>query len=297
VPEARVAAQAKINLRLKVLARDIEGYHSIETIFARIDLADDVVIRVGKGGRSLDCHGADLGPVEKNLAYRAAMAYESATGWPDNFAIEITKRIPVGGGLGGGSADAGAVLRALDAITPRPLGSRLVTLAAELGSDVPFMTLESAFALGWSRGERLFPLPTLPWHSIVIATPDHAIATAESYEWVATSRKVSGAIPTMGFTPTAFVIDAAAVRDWTKVASIASNDFDAVVFARFPELARTAASLRQHGAMISMLAGSGSSVIGVFEQQNDAEKALADSPIKGLISRTSTNVVGVTVAG
>jgi 4-diphosphocytidyl-2-C-methyl-D-erythritol kinase len=297
VSEARVAAQAKINLRLKILARDIEGYHSIETIFARIDLADDVAVRVGKTGRSLDAHGAELGPVEKNLAYRAALAYESATGWPDNFAIEITKRIPVGGGLGGGSADAGAVLRALDALAPRPLGPRLVTLAAELGADVPFMTLESPFALGWSRGERLFPLPTLPWHSIVIATPDHAIASAESYEWVANSRKVSGTMTTMGFSPTAFVIDAAAVRDWTRVAGIASNDFDAVVFSRFPELAKAAASLRQHGAMISMLAGSGSSVIGVFERQNDAEKALADSPIKGLISRTSTSVVGVTVAG
>jgi 4-diphosphocytidyl-2-C-methyl-D-erythritol kinase len=159
------------------------------------------------------------------------------------------------------------------------------------------MTIESPFALAWSRGERLFALPTLPWHSLVIVTPDHAIATADSYEWVATSRKVSGAIPAMGFSPTAFMIDAAAVRDWTKLASLASNDFDAVVFARFPELAKAASSLRQHGAMISMLAGSGSSVIGVFEKQNDAEKALADSPIKGQLSRTSTNVVGVIVAG
>lgn len=295
--EARVAAQAKINLRLKVLARDVEGYHSIETIFARIDLADDVVVRTGTSGRSVDCHGAELGPVEKNLAFRAATAYESATGWPNNFSIEITKRIPVGGGLGGGSADAGAVLRALDAMAPRPLGPRLVTLGAELGADVPFMTLETPFALGWSRGERLFPLPTLPWHSVVIATPEHAIATAESYGWIATSRNVSGAIPSMGFSPTAFVMDSTAVRDWTRIASIASNDFDAVVFARFPELAKAAASLRQNGAMISMLAGSGSSVIGVFEQQRDAEKALADSPLTGLLSRTSTSVVGVTVSG
>src|SRR5256885_2106484 len=84
------------------------------------------------------------------------------TGWPDTFAIEITKRIPVGGGLGGGSADAGAVLRALDVLAPHPLGPRLPALAAELGADVPFMTLDAPFALGWSRGERLFVLPTLP---------------------------------------------------------------------------------------------------------------------------------------
>lgn len=295
MPEASLAAQAKINLRLKILAREVEGYHSIETIFARIDLADDVLIRVGKPGRSIDCHGAELGPVEQNLAYRAAIAYESATGWPDSFAIEITKRIPVGGGLGGGSADAGAVLRALDALAPHPLGPRLVTLAAELGSDVPFMALESPFALAWGRGERLFLLPTLPWHPIVILTPAEGIPTSDSYEWVAESRKFSGAIPRVGFTPTAFVIEASAVRDWTRMAEIASNDFDAVVFHRFPDLAKAAGSLRQHGAVISVLAGSGSSVIGVFEDQAGADKALADSPMKGLISRTSTSVAGVAV--
>ena len=293
--EARVAAQAKINLRLKVLAREADGYHSIETIFARIDLADDVVVRVGPGGRSIDSHGADLGPGEQNLAYRAALAYESATGWPESFAIEISKRIPVGGGLGGGSADAGAVLRALDALAPHPLGPRLVTLAAELGADVPFMTLDAPFALAWSRGERMFALPTLPWHPLVILTPTHGIATEDSYEWVAQSRKFSGAIPQVGFTPTAFVIEASAVRDWTRMAAIASNDFDAVVFHRFPDLAKAAAALRQHGAIITVLAGSGSSVVGVFEDLRGAEKALADSLIEGLISRTSTSVVGVAV--
>lgn len=287
MPSAKVSAQAKINLRLKILAREASGFHSIETIFARIDLADDIVVHVDKGARSIDCHGADLGPIEKNLAYRAAIAYESATGWPSAFAIEMTKRIPVGGGLGGGSADAGAVLRALDALAPHPLGPRLVALAAELGSDVPFMTLESPFALGWSRGERLFALPALPWHPIVIATPKEGIATADSYEWVAASR--------IGFSPATFVIEGSAARDWTQMAAIATNDFDAVVFARFPDLAKAAASLRQHGAMITVLAGSGSSVVGVFAEGAAAERALADSPIPGILSRTSTAVAGVTL--
>lgn len=287
MPEARVAAQAKVNLRLKVLAREADGFHSLETIFARIELADEVVVRTEVSGRSIDCKGADLGPIERNLAYRAAIAYSEATGWPTHFAIELTKRIPVGGGLGGGSADAGAVLRALDAMSPTPLGPRLVTLAAELGSDVPFLTLESPFALAWSRGERLMPLPTLPWHPIVIITPSKGIATADAYAWVAEAR--------MGFTPTAFIIDAAAVRDWSRMASIASNDFDSVVFSRFPDLARAAASLRQHGAQISILAGSGSSVIGIFEDQAAADTALRESPIGGLMSKTSTAVAPVHV--
>jgi 4-diphosphocytidyl-2-C-methyl-D-erythritol kinase len=288
MPEARVAAQAKVNLRLKVLAREATGYHSIETIFARIDLADEVTVRVVGSGRSLDCKGPDLGPTEKNLAYRAAAAYIDATGWPDGFSIEITKKIPVGGGLGGGSADAGAVLRALDAMSPRPLGPRLITLAAELGSDVPFLTLDNPFALGWSRGERLMPLPTLPWHSVVVIMPSQGIATAEAYGWVAESR--------MGFSPTAFIIDGPAVRDWTRMAEIATNDFDAVVFPRFPDLGKAASTMRQGGAIISILAGSGSSVIGVFDNPDAAAKALADTGMRGIVTRTSTSVSPVSLS-
>src|ERR671923_2093268 len=146
--EARVLAQAKINLFLRVLAREASGYHSIETLFLRLDLGDVVRVRVGSGvERAVHCHGpvcpADgLGPAERNLAYRAAVAYADATGWPRSFAIDIEKNIPVGGGLGGGSADAGAVLRLLDAMAPRPAGPGLVELAASLGADVPFMTIE-----------------------------------------------------------------------------------------------------------------------------------------------------------
>jgi 4-diphosphocytidyl-2-C-methyl-D-erythritol kinase len=288
VPDARISAQAKINLRLKVLAQENTGYHSIETIFARIDLADDVVVRTAGSGRSIDCKGADLGPAERNLAYRAAVAYFDATGWPDAFSIEVTKRIPVGGGLGGGSADAGAVLRALDAMSPRPLGPRLITLAAELGSDVPILTLDSPYALAWSRGERMMPLPTLPWHAVALVTPAHGIATADAYGWLAESR--------MGFSPTAFMIDAPAVRDWAQLAPIATNDFDSVVFQRFPDLGKVAMAMRQSGALISILAGSGSSVIGIFEDPRAAEAAVKDSGLKGLVTRTSTSVAPISMS-
>jgi 4-diphosphocytidyl-2-C-methyl-D-erythritol kinase len=164
-PVARVSAQAKINLILRVLAREASGYHSIESVFLRLDLADQVTVRIAPG-RTLDCHGATLptaglGPMERNLAFRAAVAYAEAVGWPSGFSIDVDKRIPVGAGLGGGSADAGAVLRALDALSPTPLGSRLVELATPLGADVPFMTIDSPMALAWGRGERLFPLHAL----------------------------------------------------------------------------------------------------------------------------------------
>ena len=156
--EARVEAQAKLNLFLRILAREESGYHQIETLFCRIALADTVKVRIAASGRSIDAVGAripasGLGPPDQNLAWRAAVAYAEATGFPGGFEISIEKRIPVGGGLGGGSADAGAVLRALNVLNPRPVpGAELLRLAVSLGADVPFLTQdETPLALGWGR--------------------------------------------------------------------------------------------------------------------------------------------------
>ncbi|MDF1505979.1 hypothetical protein PYV61_23705, partial [Roseisolibacter sp. H3M3-2] len=182
VREARVVAQAKVNLFLRVLAREDSGYHQLETLFQRLELGDDVTVRVGVRGRSLDCGGADLGPVERNLAWRAAEAYRAATGWPDGHAIEIRKRIPVGGGLGGGSADAGAVLRALGALAATPLAADgLLGLAAPLGADVPFLTAEAPLALAWGRGERMLALPPLPARPVWLALSDAGVPTAWAF--------------------------------------------------------------------------------------------------------------------
>ena len=165
---ARTLAQAKVNLFLRVLAREANGYHQLETLFCRLDLGDDVVVRTNVRGRSLDCQGDvippnGLGPVEWNLAWRAATAYSEATGWPNDWAIEIQKRIPVGGGLGGGSADAGAVLRCLNALNPTPLPPHaLLGIAGQLGADVPFLTSEASFALAWGRGERMLRIAPIP---------------------------------------------------------------------------------------------------------------------------------------
>ena len=152
---ARVAAQAKLNLGLRVLARERGGYHEIETLFMRIALADVVTVRSLEEDRTLVVHGVDVGPSEENLAYRAAVAYGIATGWPRGFSIDIEKRIPVGGGFGGGSADAGGVLRALNALAPTPVAdAELLRIAMTLGADVPYLTTNEPYALAWGRGER-----------------------------------------------------------------------------------------------------------------------------------------------
>ena len=282
---ARVRAQAKINLLLRILGRERSGYHSLETVFARLELSDDIVVRVGVEGRSLDCDNAELGIVDKNLAYRAAMAYRE-TGWPDNFAIEIAKRIPVSGGLGGGSADAGAVLRALNALRPEPIPrDALLDLASKLGADVPFLSSDSALALAWGRGERMLALPPLPVRSVLLLTPPFGISTAHAYSWIAEERGDN-------FEPLAGELTLEMLRDWNDVLTVARNDFEPVVMRKQPLIRTLLSALRSLGAFIAMLSGSGSSVFGIFDDDSALDlsrlnPALGATPLR---TRTAVNV-------
>ncbi len=287
---ARVAAQAKVNLLLNVLAREASGYHSIETVFLHIDLADDVRVRITNGSRSLDCTGPalpanGLGSVEQNLAYRAALSYVDAAGWPAGFAIEIEKHIPVGGGLGGGSADAGAVLRALDALSPRPLGAGLLELAGALGSDVPFMAIESPMALAWSRGERMIALAPLESRPAIVIAPEFSVSTADAYGWLATERG--------SYAPAAALLAPDALATWESAAAIAHNDFERVVAARHPEIAELVDELDSREALIAMMSGSGSTVFGVFNEAPDAAAITRSTQRTAIATRTSERVVRV----
>lgn len=271
---ARVCAQAKVNLLLRVLAREISGYHQIETLFCRIALGDEVRVRATARGRSLHCAGdriprGGLGPIERNLAWRAAAAYSALAGWPAGFAIEIEKRIPVGGGLGGGSADAGAVLRALNALNPAPLpAGALLALAGSLGSDVPFLTQdESALAMAWGRGEHLLSLPPLPERECWLFCPDVSIATAEAYGWL--SELPPHRVPVL-YSP-------GQLTTWEGVARHARNDFEEAVAARHPVIARALGTLRSPGAeglvgegALVQLTGSGSTVVALLGERRRA---------------------------
>lgn len=263
---ARVRAQAKVNLALRVLAREDSGFHQIETLFCRLELGDEVEIRVAEGERSLECDGllppGGLGAPETNLAWRAADAYARTAGWPNGFAIRLTKRIPAGAGLGGGSADAGAVLRALEAMAPAPLGgARLLTLAASLGADVPFLTQDaSPLALAWGRGERLLPLAPLPPRRCWLFTPEFPVPTAEAYRWLDASAPSHGAR----------VLNAGALTGWQGVADLAHNDFEGIVGERYPKIAALLEALRSPAARslvgaapVVQLSGSGSTVFAV----------------------------------
>jgi len=263
---ARVVAQAKVNLLLRVLARDMSGYHQVETVFLRLALGDDVTVKAGGRARSIDCDESELpvkgmlGLPEHNLGYRAAEVYREATGWPSGWVIEITKRIPVGGGLGGGSADAGAVLRALNAMAPTPVSAeQLARMAIGLGSDVPFLTGTDAMALGWGRGERLHRLPGLPIREIALGVFPFGVPTREAYAWLAASRT--------GDLPIESTIPGDLLSTWERAAKLASNDFEPVVGRAHPPIAIALEALRRSGARIAQLCGSGSTVFGVFEDR------------------------------
>jgi 4-diphosphocytidyl-2-C-methyl-D-erythritol kinase len=288
---ARVFAQAKINLWLRVLAREASGYHSLETVFLRLDLADRLTVRIAESGRSLDCLGPaippdGLGDVESNLAFRAAATYADETGWPRGFAIELEKTIPVGAGLGGGSADAGAVLRALDTLSPNPLGTRLAELGGRLGADVPFMTLDSPMALAWGRGDRLLPLPVLASRPVLLGVPDVAVSTADAYAWLAAARAEAHG-------STAAVIALESLATWGGMASAAVNDFDEIVGERFPIIRTITDVLRRHNAQIAQVTGSGSAVFGVFLTTPHVEQMDRIAQAKWIETRTSERVVRV----
>lgn len=171
----RLRAHAKINLHLEILGRRPDGFHELETVFQTIALHDDVTVELQPGaGIALACDDPALPCDAANLAWKAAAAYADANPLPGRIAVALAKRIPAGAGLGGGSADAAAVLRACDALAARPLGRRrLEAIAAALGSDISFL-VRGGTAHATGRGEVLTRLPDAPALPITLLMPDGA---------------------------------------------------------------------------------------------------------------------------
>ena len=300
---ARTVAQAKLNLFLHVLAREASGYHQLETLFCRLELGDDVSVRTDVRGRTLDCGGdvippGGLGPTERNLAWRAATEFVTHAGWPNDWAIEITKRIPVGGGLGGGSADAGAVLRCLNALAPHPVSSSmLLEIAASIGADVPFVAIDSPLALAWGRGERILELPALPSRAVTLVCFPFGVSTPDAFAWVDAEHENAR--------PSPATLRLADLSKWSDVARQVHNDFERVVTVRHPQIARALETLRNDRAndaeAFAFLTGSGSTVALVSPSAGDHARA-ADGRLSAVASRLVATriadaVVGVEVAG
>ena len=262
---------AKVNLRLRILAREETGFHQIETLFQAIGLHDRVEVRPGAEGISLDVRRGsrgpaigDLGDPDDNTVMRAARAFYAATGIAPAVSLVLTKSIPAGTGLGGASSDAAGALAALNALHGAPLAhSELIALGGRVGADVPFFSSGAATALAWGRGDRLLRLPSPPSAPVVLAIPRRRVSTAAAYR-EASARLRLPAPPAL--------LAGTSSPTWASLAGLQCNDFEAAVFASVPELAAVRAALADAGAAIARLTGSGTAVFGVFR---DSDKATA----------------------
>jgi 4-diphosphocytidyl-2-C-methyl-D-erythritol kinase len=278
----RVAAHAKLNLFLRVLARERDGYHQIETAFTLLELADEIVVTRATSGVTLMIDGPDLGPEEENLAVRAARAVLAATGERFGVAIALAKRIPVRAGLGGGSSDAAAVLHAVNALAQHAVPRHeLLHFASRLGADVAFFASGASLALAWGRGERMYRLAPLPAAPALVAVPSVAVTTPDAYRWWDEMHPVTAARGPV-------LLDAAALASWGSIGRLGGNDFEAPVFGKYPELRAVFERIAQTGPLWVRLCGSGGAVAAVYRNGRDREDAAR------ALGRTDVTVISTT---
>ena len=266
-PEVRILAPAKINLGLAVLGAREDGYHELRTIFQAVSLCDRVAVRVARSGVRVNCPALpDLG--ESNLAHRAARLFLEKTRERGGVRIDLEKRIPAGGGLGGGSSDAAAVLLGccrLFGVVPEP--GVLRDWAAALGSDVPFF-LDGGAAIGSGRGEVLTPLaPFAGAVAALIHIPPAGLSTAAVY------RSLRSAALTGSERKLTILLACWQEGDLRRFARMLFNDLEPPAFALAPGLAAVKEALYAAGAYGALLCGSGSSVFGLFGSDREADRA------------------------
>lgn len=254
-------AFAKLNLTLDVLGKREDGYHDLQSVMQTISVRDDVEIDIGTGKPwKLLCSAEGIPTDETNLAWKAARVYcDAMKKDPDGLEIRILKRIPSGAGMGGGSADAAAVLRALNRHYGNPLSIfALAELGAQVGSDVPFCVL-CGTAMVEGRGERLRKLPDMPDCIFVVVKPEFSVSTPELYrklDSVAIARR-----------PDNRAMESALIEgSLEKVVDNVYNVFDPVVTAEHAELNYIKSLFQQYGAVGYQMTGSGSAVFGIVSE-------------------------------
>jgi len=275
--EVRIPAFAKINLRLDILGKRADGYHELRTIFQTLSLHDELRLRTSKRpGIALTTRGNSFlasEPVHKNLAYRAVDAVKRKLKIGGGVEIELQKKIPAGGGLGGGSSDAVAAMLGYLQLTKKKLATaQMMEIAASLGADVPFF-LFGGRALGVNRGDEIYPLQDVPkMHLLVVVPWEIRVPTPDAFRWV-------NAKP-LGLTkpPSTSKLLQFCALSWSAQGSGLSNDFEGPVFRRHPRLAQIKRVLLQKGATEASLAGSGSAVFGIFPSPAMARRAAVGFP-------------------
>ncbi len=263
--QLRLRACAKINLGLEILRKRADGYHDLNSIFIAIDL-HDVITMERANSLTVECEPQVTSNPEDNLVFRAAhlLAQDSEQAAK----IRVTKHIPSGGGLGGGSSNAAATLLGMSILYPEH-GPLLAPYAKTLGSDVPFF-LNPGVALVQGRGEIVTSLDIeLPWY-VLLVFPGLHVSTADAYSTLGITSEQQ---PTNLITSLAQAVDnQAMMREHFR------NDLESVVFNRYPELATIKGTLYQQGAFYASMSGSGSTVYGLYTSVDNAERARAAFP-------------------
>jgi 4-diphosphocytidyl-2-C-methyl-D-erythritol kinase len=276
-------AFAKINRSLRVLGTRADGFHELRTIFQSIALHDTLIIRAIRGPFRLTCDDPACPVDDSNLIARAAARMWRASGRrgaPRDVAVHLRKRIPMQAGLGGGSSDAAAALRAFAArwrVAAGPVGAA----AAALGADVPYF-LEGGAALGLERGDLLFPLADPPRAWVVLVLPDFGVSTRDAFGWFDDGREA-----------------ARESRRRSAPDGEMVNDLEAPVIARHPAIGRIISALRRSGASEAAMSGTGSAVFGLFSSRQAAVRAakrLASTSRRTLITRTLSRKTYQTLA-
>jgi 4-diphosphocytidyl-2-C-methyl-D-erythritol kinase len=266
-------AYAKINLGLRILARRPDGFHDIETIYHQINLFDEIHLESRSHGIVCRTEGATIAE-RANLCIKAARLLQSAANTTRGVTIHLQKNIPLGAGLGGGSADAAAVLKGLNIFWNLFYSEReLLELATQLGSDVPFF-IKGGIALGTGRGEILESLDcTIPYWIVVCMPPIH-VSTAWAYSHISSqARREGGGIRSV-------------IAGGSLEVSGLVNDFEPIVFRAYPEIAELKSELLRQGAVFALMSGSGSSVFGLFDDEESAKRSSQELSSRYRVSLT-----------
>ena len=255
----QLRAFAKINLDLRVLGKRDDGYHEVRTILQTIDWADEISIERADRFEFV-AHGVSAG--EDNLVVKAVRAFEQLTAEKVCARIELTKHVPMGAGLGGGSADAAVTLLGLQKFFQREIPeSELFEALGRLGSDVPFFAI-GGLALGVGRGNEITAMEDETGYGLLIVHPGIPISTPEAYSWLTVSDKPSSI---RGFCAQSV---SGSGEDEPR------NDFESAVFARHPLLSDIKSEILKAGAVRAALSGSGSAIFGIFGSEEQAARAL-----------------------
>ncbi len=263
--------RAKINLAIDVIGKRTDGYHDVDMIMQEVNLADKIIMSLRNDGKIIvetDMIGLPVN--EDNLAYKAAKAFFERLGRNDGVNIFIEKRIPIGAGMGGGSADAAGVLKGLNIIYGKPFSiEKLIETGTKLGADVPFCILGGC-ARAEGIGEVLTPLPMPPVLKCVIAKPEPFVST----RWVYENLDITNRPEHLNINR---VIEGIQTNDISLICKNSANILESVTIPKYPVVGWIKEGFYESGAILSLMSGSGSAVFGLFRNEEEALKGVENA--------------------